>query len=155
VLYATAETVLPSSSYSLSQLPPSCQGNEADCATASPPLVVTTERWTNVDCSNSNNGVPNASDLARVVDKIKEWPGSFIEPRLHIRAPLLDGMTQVNAQDAGRAVDAVKGLQYPFSIKCTTSTACVANAECVSPATCSANGWCTMVKDPCSGLCQP
>jgi hypothetical protein len=151
--YATGETIIPSSSYSISHLSASCEGNEADCPAASAPLLVTTERWTNVDCSEGNNGIPNASDIGQLVDKVKD--SRFIKPRVHVRAALLNPFQLVAAQDIARVVDAVKGGQYPFNIRCTTATPCTSDAECLAPATCGGNGFCTSVKDPCSGLCQP
>jgi len=138
----------------VTHLAASCAGTESSCSAASAALVVGTERWGNVDCSNTNGGTPNATDIGRVIDSFKSI-GAFIKPRVQIRVATLDPLSAVSAQDVGRAVDAVKGLQYPFNIKCTTATACATSAECTSPGTCSANGWCTTVKDPCSGLCQP
>jgi hypothetical protein len=155
VTYATGASVIPSSSYSVSQLAASCAGNESNCVSASASLAVLTERWGNVDCSNANNGIPNAADLAAVVDKCRDRAGAMIKPRAHLRVPTLDPLSIVNAQDIGRSVDTVKGMQYPFNIKCTTTTACTVSAQCTAPATCSANGRCTTVKDPDTGLCQP
>jgi hypothetical protein len=176
--YATGETIIPSSSYSVSQLSASCAGNEANCPAASAPLIVTTERWTNLDCSEGNHGIPNAIDISQVVDKVKD--SRFIKPRTQFRSALLNPLTLVSAQDAARVVDAVKGFQYPFNINCTTlcnnnaqcqsglctgspshcsaPNTCASNADCVGLQgghTCSANGFCTNVKDSCSGLCQP
>jgi hypothetical protein len=155
VTYATGDAVIPSSSYSVSHLAASCAGNEASCPAASPPLVVGTERWGNVDCSNGNNGIPAAADIGLVTAKVRDAAGAFIKPRVHLRTAILDPISVVNAQDIGRIVDAVKGLQYPFNIKCTTATNCTTNAQCTAPATCSSNGKCTTAKDSCSGICTP
>ena len=83
---------------------------------ASSPLIVSTERWGNVD-GNPVGGAPSASDIGRVVDKVKDLPGAFIESRCQLREATPNPYgSAVNAQDIGRAVDAVKGNAYPFTI---------------------------------------
>jgi hypothetical protein len=179
--YATGDSVIPSSSYNLFHLAPSCVGNEEACAAASPPLMITTERWANVDCSNVNNGNPGATDIGWVVVGVTTGPGTvFLKPRTHIRAASLDPLAVVNAQDIGHCVTSVQGFHYPFHINCTSRctdngqcqsglcsgsprkcsapNTCTIDADCASlqgTHTCSANGYCTNVKDSCSGLCQP
>ena len=79
-------------------------------------LIVTTERWGNVD-NNPPGGTPNAVDISKVVDKVKDAPGAFIEARCQLREATPNPYAlSVNAQDLGRIVDAVKGLPYPFTI---------------------------------------
>jgi hypothetical protein len=79
-------------------------------------MAVETERWGNVD-NFPPGGVPNAVDISKVVDKVKDVPGAFIEPRCQLQpaTPNPYGLA-VNALDIGRAVDAVKGQPYPFAI---------------------------------------
>jgi hypothetical protein len=115
-VHVTGESVVPSSQYAVAQLASTCAGNETSCAAASAELMVSTERWGNVD-GNPAGGAPSASDIGRVVDKVKDLPTAFIEARCQLRdaAPNPYGGA-VNAQDIGRIVDAVKGLPYPFSI---------------------------------------
>jgi hypothetical protein len=116
VVHVTGDSVVPSSQYGVSQLADSCAGNEASCAAASAELLVSTERWGNVD-NAPVGGTPNAIDIGFIVSKVKDAPGSFIESRCQLQGPTPNpyGLA-VNALDIGRGVDAVKGLPYPFTI---------------------------------------
>jgi hypothetical protein len=118
VLHVTGDAVIPSSIYDLSQIRPICGAAPASdtCTAASPLMAVETERWGNVD-NFPPGGVPNAVDISKVVDKVKDVPGAFIEPRCQLQpaTPNPYGLA-VNALDIGRAVDAVKGQPYPFAI---------------------------------------
>jgi hypothetical protein len=116
VVHVTGDSVIPSSQYDVAQLAASCAGNESACTAVSPVLTLVTERWGNVD-NSPIQGVPNAIDISKVVDKVKDVPGAFIEPRCQLReaTPNPYGMA-VNALDIGRAVDAVKGQPYPFTL---------------------------------------
>jgi hypothetical protein len=183
--YVSGENVVPTSTYAVAHLAASCAGNEASCAAASADLMINTERWGNVDCSNGNNGIPAAADISRVVDKVQDKTGAFIKPRTQLREGTPNPQGLVNAQDIARIVDAGKGQQYPFNMNCSTACdgagdcpggtcvgvganarcsvprPCVTNGDCAinsppSPAnTCSTNGFCTVTKETCSGLCQP
>lgn len=104
------------STYSIAQIPTSCTGHEVTCAQASNPLVLSTERWGNVD-DNPPGGTPNAIDISKVVDKVKDLPSALGEPRCQLREATPNPYGgAVNAQDIGRSVDAAKGQPYPFTI---------------------------------------
>jgi hypothetical protein len=115
-VHVTGDSVVPSSQYAIAQLAASCAGSEANCAAASAELSISTERWGNVD-NTPPAGTPNAIDISKVVDKVKDAPGSYIEARCQLREATPNPYaTAVNAQDIGRVVDAVKGQRYPFTI---------------------------------------
>jgi hypothetical protein len=118
--YVLGDSVIADSSYDVAHLPAVvCAGSEATCGFASTELTVATERWGNVDCTTAV--VPTATDLALVVNKVKDLPGAFIEPRCQLQGPTVSGVVGVpnplgqaaNASDIGRQVDAVKGFFYP------------------------------------------
>jgi hypothetical protein len=136
VTYATGASVSPSSVYGAAHLSAACMGNEEHCFAASPEITITTERWGNVDCSNANNGIPTASDIALVTGKMKDVPGAVIKPRAHVRAAVLDPMSVTNAQGVGRMVDAVKGMQYPFHITCSTLCDAFPAGQCGTGGSC-------------------
>jgi hypothetical protein len=90
-----------------------------------------------------------------VTDYCRAAIGARIKPQVHLRLAALDPMSIGNAQDIGRSIDATKGNQYPFGLKCTTAESCTSDNDCDGPRPCSANGFCSSVKDSCTGLCQP
>jgi hypothetical protein len=112
---SAGDSAVPSS-HAVAQLAALCAGKEANCAAASPELMVSTERWGNVDNTPARR-MPNAIDISKLVDKLKDVPGAYIEARCQLRdaTPNPYGLA-VNAQDIGRIVDAVKGQPYPFTI---------------------------------------
>jgi hypothetical protein len=115
-VHVTGDAVVPSSQYALAQLAASCAGQEASCTAVSNELLVSTERWGNVD-NTPAGGAPNAIDISKVVDKVKDLPSAFIESRCQLRDATPNPYAfAVNAQDIGRVVDSVKGFAYPFTI---------------------------------------
>jgi hypothetical protein len=116
--YVLGDSVVPDSQYEASHLAATCAGSEASCSAASAVLPMKTERWGNVDCSGTGTLgiVPTAGDLALVVNKVKDVPGAFIEPRCQLQGP--GGVpnpvgTAVSAQDISRSIDSVKSIVYP------------------------------------------
>jgi hypothetical protein len=79
-------------------------------------MALLTERWGNVD-NTPPGGAPSAIDISKIVDKVKDVPSAFIEPRCQLQAATPNPLgLAVNALDIGRGVDAVKGQPYPFTI---------------------------------------
>jgi hypothetical protein len=114
-LHISASAVVPSSTLAISQVPLFCQGSETDCLAASAELLVTTRRWGDIV---DTGALPvNALDIAAVVNKVKDIAGAVSEPRgmLQPKNPA-PHTAAVGAVDIGRAVDAVKGWPYPFTI---------------------------------------
>jgi hypothetical protein len=150
-IYVFGDTLVPSSTFEVSQLGPSCKLNPATCSGASAPAIASAARWADIN----GNDAMSAVDVALVVDKVKNVMGAVIEPRALLQGRIPDPVgVAVSALDIGNAVDANKGLRYPFGLQCTTTTACASDPDCTSPATCSANGRCTTLKDIC-GWCNP
>lgn len=112
VLHVTGDAVAPSSEYTVAQLPATCSGNEAACPDASLDLTVATGRWGDVI-----PGTLNATDIAAVIDKVKDLPWVSIEPRFLLQPQTPDPRVfAVSALDIARSVDSVKGAPYPFTI---------------------------------------
>jgi hypothetical protein len=110
-IHVTGAAVVPSSIYSVSMLPAGCLGSEENCSLAGPELQVSTALWGDVD-----PGQLNIIDVAYVVDKVKDLPTAFAEPRAMLRPQSLDPLlNSVNVIDIGSAVDALKGMPYPFA----------------------------------------
>jgi hypothetical protein len=116
VVHVSGDSVVPSSTYDVDQLSSYCEGKEATCLAASQPMALLTERWGNVD-NTPPGGAPSAIDISKIVDKVKDVPSAFIEPRCQLQAATPNPLgLAVNALDIGRGVDAVKGQPYPFTI---------------------------------------
>jgi len=112
VLHVTGSAIVPSSNYGVSLIPSECVGIETACSTASIELNVTTARWGDVDAGNLD-----VLDITQEVDAVKQAPGSLIEPRSLIREMNLTPQSSAtNVLDVTLAVDALKGLPYPFTI---------------------------------------
>jgi hypothetical protein len=116
-VYVYGDAVVPDSTYQVARLGASCLGNEPYCTNVSPQLAISTSRWGNIDNSSAGSAVPNAIDLGLVVTKVKNSPGALIEPRCMLREGTPDPLfASVSVLDAARAVEALKGLPYPFQI---------------------------------------
>jgi hypothetical protein len=117
ITYATGNPVVPDSTYHAAILAASCTGIEEICAAASFELVIKTERWGNIDCTQAE--FPTAVDIGRLVDKVRDAPGAFIKPRTQLRDATPNPLGLVNAQDIARLVDSVRGNHYPASFPIT------------------------------------
>lgn len=115
-LHIIADSVAPSSIYSVSVLAAGCAGQEATCAAASDGITLTTARWGDVASSGGGapEGIANVIDIGLVVDKVKTLPTALPEPRcwLKLSQPSPYG-AGVNVIDIGLTVDSVKGFPYP------------------------------------------
>lgn len=117
-LHVQASSIVPSSTYTVRQLPAACTGSELSCSSASDPLVVTTQRWGDavVPFQNPSGALnqPNVSDIAAAVDKFKELPGAIIRARGDMHPGTVNLV--VNIADVAAIVDAFKSFAYPFTI---------------------------------------
>lgn len=113
ILHVSGAAIVPDSSYSVSQLPASCAGNELTCSLASSELTVRTARYGDTN----DDGITNVSDVVLVVDRVKDHFGATPEYRCYVRvqspAPQFDAP---NVTDIVLHVDAIKLAPYSFTI---------------------------------------
>jgi hypothetical protein len=114
IVYVFGDAVVPDSIYNVALLDATCAGNEEECGAASAELSIATARWGNVDGSVAV--IPGAQDVGWVVSKIKDAPGSFIEPRALLREATVNPHGTATAQDCSRSIDTCKGFNYGFTI---------------------------------------
>jgi len=111
VLHVTGTAILPSSIYDVALVPPACAGLEDACVEASVGLQIEAAQWGDVD-----PGTLNVLDISAQVDKVVDLPQAGIEPQSLLQdndpQPVT---TAVNVLDVAYAVDALKGLRYPFA----------------------------------------
>jgi Zn-dependent metalloprotease len=120
VLHVTGNAVVPSSVYEVAHIAESCGSVPAadSCTDASLPLAVQTSRWG--DNTRAGGGLPdgvaNVLDIGAVVDKVKELPLAYIEPRLWLKTKNPNPVGEaIHVVDIGFTVDAVKNFAYPAS----------------------------------------
>jgi len=118
VLHVTGDAVAPSSIYEVRQIAESCGAAPgADtCSEASASLSVATGLWGDVvgPSSGAPDGVVQVLDVSAVVDKVKDLPSAFREPRLYLKEHHPDPIAgQINVIDIALIVDSLKGFPYP------------------------------------------
>ncbi|MBI1826846.1 MAG: right-handed parallel beta-helix repeat-containing protein [Planctomycetes bacterium] len=122
-LHVRGAEIVPSSMYSVRQLPFSCRGSELACTTLSDALPVSTQRWGDVivpfqdPSASAPLTQPNISDVAAIVDKFKNLPTAISLARADLNPATPDG--SVNIADVASGVDGFKGLAYAFSAPAT------------------------------------
>ncbi len=85
-------------------------GNEASCPEALALRTVGTQLWGSVD----DKGALNVSDVARMVDRMKELEGSILKPEGQLQPQQVNPLNPADARDLTLAVDALKSLPYPY-----------------------------------------
>jgi hypothetical protein len=131
VLHVTSAEIIPSSTYEIRAYPVSCRDAENECALASAPLTVRTQRWGDIVAPFQPDGTgqrtqPNAVDIAAGVDKVRAVSGSIGMPRAQLQPQVIESPYGVSALDIAAVIDAVRGLPYPFGepCLCPTQTPC-------------------------------
>jgi hypothetical protein len=119
------EPVIPGATYRLQVI--DCQDDPDDEARYSTPLEVGTARWgdccafyTNGSFPGPDNRVDVVSDVVAVLAKFGNRPGAPGKARCDLEPPTLD--FTINISDVSRALDAFRGLAYPFTR--STATPC-------------------------------
>jgi len=116
-LHVGGQEVVPSSVYEVRKFALSCQGSESTCTSVSEPLTIKTLRWGDVvpafqARSPATLTQPNITDVAACVDKFRSLPNAIIVVRADINPTIPNG--RIDVADIASAVDAFKGLVYPF-----------------------------------------
>ena len=119
LLHITGSAVIPSSSYTIDALAPTCAGVEDTCTDILASVTVSTGRWGDVVMPYQQTGPvnvtqPNISDVAAVVNKFKDLAGSPIKARSQLQANAPNPTAPVSISDVASTVDAFKKLPYPF-----------------------------------------
>jgi hypothetical protein len=116
-IHVTGTELVPSSTYTLAQVPASCTGSEATCTNVSADRVFRTQRWGDVVAPfqdpNESLTQPNIVDVAGVVDKFKGLASAPIMARSDLAPDDPDGI--VNILDVANTVDAFKNFAYPYA----------------------------------------
>jgi parallel beta-helix repeat protein len=103
-LHITAPEIVPSSFYEVQ--------TELESGAKSDVVRYQTARWGDIN----SDTVPNAIDIAEVVDAVKDVVGAFIKPQCQLRETQPNPLGLVNGQDIARVVDgASKAKAYPFA----------------------------------------
>ncbi len=134
--------ILPSSEYSVQTYASSCKGVETGCSNVSAAVTMYTRRYGDVDApynpgSTPLTNQPNAIDVAQMVNKFKNAPGSPDHYRAQNRLNALNLNQSINAIDIVAVVDATKSFAFAFFGPCpcpsTVTCGTICNAEvCVS-----------------------
>ncbi len=120
VFHVYGDAVVPSSNYDVVSLGADCQGDEENCTDVSSILSLGTARWGDVAEPFQQTGQPvnqpNFVDIARIADKIARNANvQLSKANLQLQAIVPDPARTINILDALFAIDAFRGLSYPFS----------------------------------------
>jgi len=140
LLHVTGEAIVPSSIYEVQILAAECLDNEAACKAVSAALAIKTTRWGNVaelpDPADPGE-MPEFTDINVLINKFQDAPGAPIKPQALLAGDneqgLIDLAPDVDISHVAAAVDAFKGLPYPYKPgRCTNNPnkACVSDFEC-------------------------
>lgn len=121
--YITGSAIVPSSIYEVQNVSLNCQGNEANCAAISDPVVLTTTRWGDVETPYnppSPTIQPDLADVSALVNKFRNAPGAPIKARALLvggdAAGTIDIATDFSFIHIAGCVDAFRGRPYPHEI---------------------------------------
>jgi len=112
--FAYGSAILPGSQYEIRFGDHDCMnsGNE-DCL--SPPIVVSTGKWGDIETPFGGMSQPNFSDVSAEVDKFRQIVGAPIKPRSQLRNNQTDPSVRVNFTDISLCVNAFQGFAYPYA----------------------------------------
>ncbi|MEK7755898.1 MAG: PQQ-dependent sugar dehydrogenase, partial [Planctomycetota bacterium] len=166
-IWVVGAEIMPSSQYSVQTYGASCMGSEATCTNVSAPVTMYTRRSGDVEAVYNPPGTtaqPDAIDLAQVVNKFKNVVGAPVKGRAQLQPNLPELNADINALDIVAAVDAGKGLAYPFAGPCPcpslmtcgslappAGTPCASTAVCVALSALSGGGAGAMCVKTCVG----
>jgi len=132
--------IIPSSTYEIQAVSQAC--NAPDEGSVSAALTVTTARWGDVAIPfNPPSGAaqPDGLDVVALVNKFKNLSGAPSKTSGQIYGNAIELNLDVSGLDISAAVDAFKGLAYPYSGPCACPSSVTCNATpCATPASCSA-----------------
>ncbi len=140
--------IAPSSEYRVQTYAASCKGMEGSCTGVSAPVTMYTRRSGDVEasycppsCGTGSGGQPNVTDVAQLVNKIKNVAGAPVKAISQIQPNLPEPNADINALDILAVVNGVKQLAYSFGgpCACPSSVTCgpaVGSVACSSPTVC-------------------
>jgi FG-GAP repeat/Metallo-peptidase family M12 len=112
-IHVSGSSIVPDSTYTVVQLAPSCNGNEAACMAVSESLQLATARHGDVDA----NGLVNVTDIVLTVDVVKDVLGAVWEHQCYVRKESPEPHNDsTNVTDIVLHVDAVKLLPYALDV---------------------------------------
>jgi len=131
--------IAPSSEYSVQVYGASCMGAEDGCAAVSPAVTMYTRRYGDVwprFNPPSTARQPDGSEILVLVCKLKNVTSAPPKAITQLQPNLVELNADVNVIDLVTAVDAFRGLRYPFSGPCpcpSTVTCGVTSCTSVTP----------------------
>ncbi len=140
LVHVLGSEIVPSSRYNVEAYSASCKGNEGSCPAVSNPVSIATRRAGDVFAPfnpPNNSPQPEGPDVAAVVNKFKNLPGSIVKAIAQVQSNFPIPTNDVDGTDIAVVVDAVKGFAYGFSGPCI----CPSTVPC-DTTVCSTNGQC-------------
>lgn len=141
LLDVTAEAIVPSSLYLVESLSSACMGNEDACTEISAPLLIETSRWGDIVAGSidpTNPALVDFIDISALVDKFKNTPDAPVKALAILTGDddrsLVDPTPEVSYANISVALDAFRGLPYPFKPGlCSNNSivACASDEDCV------------------------
>ena len=158
LLHVVGAEILASSTYEVVHFAAMCVSQEDTCTAVSAPLTIRTARFGDVAAPfnpPSPTAQPDGNDVLALVNKFKNLPGAPSKSSGQIYGNAIELNLDVGGLDVSAAVDAFKGLAYPYSgpCPCPSSVTCNATA-CGGAAQCS-GGLCTKTCTGGINLDQP
>jgi hypothetical protein len=120
VVHIAGAGILPSSTYLVEALSPTCMGTEDTCTDVVASETLRTSRWGDVVAPFQEPAPealtqPNIQDVAAVVDKFKGVALAPIKARSQMQPNAPDPTSPINIVDVANTVDGFKSLAYPYA----------------------------------------
>ena len=113
------DAIIPSSVYTIHQVPIACQGNPDDPLCFGPAQVLHTGQWGDAAAPFARSdqvAQPDVADLASIVDSFRRLIGAAPKSLTQLRGTVPNPATDINFLDVDAAVDAVRGMAYPYPV---------------------------------------
>jgi hypothetical protein len=113
------DAIIPSSVYTVVQVPISCQANPNDPFCFGLSQTVHTGQWGDVAAPFARSdqaAQPDVTDIAVIIDSFRGLVGAAPKARTNLRGPAPDPSKRINFIDVKLAVDAVRGQAYPYPV---------------------------------------
>lgn len=113
------DAIVPSSVYTMMQVPISCQANPNDPFCFGLATRVHTGQWGDVATPYARSdqaAQPDMTDIAVIVDAFRGIPGATPKALTQLRGAVPDPATLINFADVQHAVYAVMGFAYPYPV---------------------------------------
>ncbi len=111
--------IIPSSVYTIVQVPISCQDNPNDPFCFGLPQTVHTGQWGDVAAPFARSdqaAQPDVADIAVIIDSFRGLLSAAPKARTYLRDPIPDPSKAINFADVKLAVDAIRGQPYPYPV---------------------------------------